>query len=231
MNNIFYKKTFNNLIGKKYGDQLVVSFEGRSKKGHFIWKIKCDCGREKIKVGYDLKKHKTCGDCDKKYMINIRGKRFDRLLVLDRDYSCKKFVKWICQCDCGNIKSFYSSNLLSHKTTSCGCKVIERCKNMRGSLNPNFKNYSSNQKIQNKRDFLYKRWCRKIKKLGGNTCVKCKSKKRIEAHHIISWQSNIALRYDLNNGICLCRSCHILFHSKYGKQQKSAENFKLFIKS
>ena len=30
----------------------------------------------------------------------------------------------------------------------------------------------------------------------------------IEVHHIIRWQDNVALRYSVMNGICLCNRCH-----------------------
>jgi hypothetical protein len=36
----------------------------------------------------------------------------------------------------------------------------------------------------------------------------CKSKSRIQAHHIRKWSTASALRYDVDNGITLCRNCH-----------------------
>ena len=36
----------------------------------------------------------------------------------------------------------------------------------------------------------------------------CKSKYRLQAHHIKKWSSAAILRYDVDNGITLCRSCH-----------------------
>ncbi len=39
-------------------------------------------------------------------------------------------------------------------------------------------------------------------------CVKCGSENRLHAHHIETWKNNEKLRFDINNGITLCVSCH-----------------------
>ena len=31
---------------------------------------------------------------------------------------------------------------------------------------------------------------------------------RLESHHILSWKDYPELRYDINNGICLCKKHH-----------------------
>ena len=60
--------------------------------------------------------------------IDLVGKRFGRLVVLKRDENKKsKSVYWICQCDCGNIKSIDGASLRrSNGTRSCGCLSKER---------------------------------------------------------------------------------------------------------
>lgn len=56
-------------------------------------------------------------------IINLVGQRFGRLTVLERDltYASPKPPHWICQCDCGNIKSIAGVYLRNGKTKSCGC--------------------------------------------------------------------------------------------------------------
>lgn len=49
------------------------------------------------------------------------GKRFNRIIVLERDYSKKNGTYWICRCNCGNIKTIRGSHLRSGKIQSCGC--------------------------------------------------------------------------------------------------------------
>lgn len=55
------------------------------------------------------------------------GKRFGRLVVIERDFTSKR-TKWICECDCGNIKSIQQCHLKSGATTSCGCYQKEKAK-------------------------------------------------------------------------------------------------------
>jgi len=63
------------------------------------------------------------------------------------------------------------------------------------------------------RDFndpAYAKWRKDIRKRDRYKCQwpGCASKKRLEVHHIKRWADNPALRYSINNGITLCRSCH-----------------------
>jgi hypothetical protein len=63
------------------------------------------------------------------------------------------------------------------------------------------------------RDFndpLYIAWRKKIFVRDRYTCQMpgCTSRGWLEAHHIVRWADSVAGRYDVNNGICLCRKCH-----------------------
>ena len=47
------------------------------------------------------------------------------------------------------------------------------------------------------------------------TCQNCLTKEgQLHAHHIKPWALYKDLRYDVNNGVTLCRSCHELLHLK-----------------
>jgi hypothetical protein len=57
---------------------------------------------------------------------DITGQRFGRLAALgpvgkDR-WGC---LLWLCRCDCGNLTTAVTSNLISANTRSCGCLVQE----------------------------------------------------------------------------------------------------------
>lgn len=50
------------------------------------------------------------------------GRRFGRLVVVAFDHKTPNFhLHWRCQCDCGNTTIASNTNLLSGRTTSCGC--------------------------------------------------------------------------------------------------------------
>lgn len=54
------------------------------------------------------------------------GKRFGRLVVLRQGVNSKRFVTWICQCDCGLIVEVRGVSLRNGHTQSCGCLNSER---------------------------------------------------------------------------------------------------------
>lgn len=55
-----------------------------------------------------------------KEYLDITGQRFGRLVAIERDTTSKR-TRWICKCDCGNVKSIDLTHLKSGATTSCGC--------------------------------------------------------------------------------------------------------------
>lgn len=58
--------------------------------------------------------------------IDLRGKRFGRLLVVERNGSTKqKGAVWLCQCDCGKQKNITAANLSTGNSLSCGCLASE----------------------------------------------------------------------------------------------------------
>lgn len=53
---------------------------------------------------------------------DITGYTFGRLTVINRADNDKNHkARWLCKCECGNEKIVIGSNLLSGRTTSCGC--------------------------------------------------------------------------------------------------------------
>jgi hypothetical protein len=57
---------------------------------------------------------------------NLAGEKFGRLTVVGRDIlSLSRRIKWVCRCECGNIKSLYGTNLVGGLTRSCGCYCSE----------------------------------------------------------------------------------------------------------
>lgn len=96
--------------------------------------------------------------------IDMHGKRYGRLLVLDRAEDAisarSRHTRWNCICDCGKLVTVRSSGIMTGDTRSCGClrrdllneksskkskmpeygiyrSIISRC------LNPNVKRYNN----------------------------------------------------------------------------------------
>ena len=54
-------------------------------------------------------------------LVDLTGKEFGRLKVIERDVSAGGNTKWICQCSCGNVVSISAGSLKRGATKSCGC--------------------------------------------------------------------------------------------------------------
>ena len=72
--------------------------------------------------------------------------------------------------------------------------------------------------ITKKRDMhslAVRNWREKVFIRDGYTCKKCNKKgSKINAHHIKSWAKYPEFRFDVNNGLTLCKKCHIEVHTK-----------------
>jgi hypothetical protein len=67
---------------------------------------------------------KSCGECNRYQMI---GKKFNRLLVLERTTKADKSGEYYyaCRCDCGSVTYATSSSLKRGEIKSCGCYSSE----------------------------------------------------------------------------------------------------------
>lgn len=59
---------------------------------------------------------------------NLTGKRFGRLVAIERAGWKSNRVTWRCQCDCGKQIVVICSSLLRGNTKSCGCVRLEKLK-------------------------------------------------------------------------------------------------------
>jgi hypothetical protein len=69
---------------------------------------------------------------------------------------------------------------------------------------------------RNYNDPVYKEWRMRVYKRDKFTCQmpNCKCKKRLQAHHIKKWSQASILRYEVDNGITLCKWCHDMVTGK-----------------
>ncbi|MDE2227280.1 MAG: HNH endonuclease [Patescibacteria group bacterium] len=71
---------------------------------------------------------------------------------------------------------------------------------------------SQNQRMRN--SFRHKEWSKAVYARDKWTCQKCglNDHHKIIAHHIVEWSKDPSLRFDVSNGVTLCRSCHMSLH-------------------
>lgn len=69
-------------------------------------------------------------------------------------------------------------------------------------------------------------WTREILAKANFTCIKCQTRGgTLHAHHKNAFNSFPEQRFDVENGACLCETCHDKFHVKYGKGSNTKEQF------
>ena len=119
------------LTGQRFGRLVVLQRVGNTNDGHAKWLCQCDCGNTTEVASNVLKKGntKSCGCLNKEVAsekakqayVDLRGRRFGRLVALEPVGSKKEKMWWKCQCDCGNFLTTTSHHLTSGNTQSCGC--------------------------------------------------------------------------------------------------------------
>lgn len=116
------------LVGQRFGSLTVIS-KAKNKQERVAWLCRCDCGREKVVIGLDLKRGKTvsCGHagCRPGRHKDLTGFRRGFIEAIEetdkRDY--KGSVIWKCKCHrCGGSFEL-SADRIRHdsRMQSCGC--------------------------------------------------------------------------------------------------------------
>ncbi|MDY4597920.1 MULTISPECIES: AP2 domain-containing protein [Clostridia] len=148
------KRTIVFVPGEKVpGTHWTVLKEAESKNGERMYECQCDCGTIRNVSAKNLKYGKTlsCG-CIKSQINNkgwfqkkekndleLTGKMFDNVKVLERISGNGTMTIWKCECmACGKIFNVVQHSLTSGGTTSCGCvhykQSSEKCKDYLGII-------------------------------------------------------------------------------------------------
>lgn len=113
--------------GMKFGHWEVLKFDHINKHRILYFLCKCDvCGAVRAVRGTSLISGYSTA-CSKKCSHNLLGQKFGRWKVLKFDKNNPR--NYICQCECGTIRSVFGSSLKYGGTLSCGCASKEHSKN------------------------------------------------------------------------------------------------------
>lgn len=122
-----------NLIGQRFGNLTVLQRVENNARGNTQWLCKCDCGKTKVILGFDLThgRSTTCGCA-----LNKKGKaspnRLDRVgerygtltvIALNEAKSHDGKLVYSCKCDCGAVVDVASSNLPKKMRSHKGCPI------------------------------------------------------------------------------------------------------------
>lgn len=115
-------------------------------------------------------------------VIDLRGRRFGRLVVRRFSHTRIRRAYWECVCDCGNVTIVRAGDLNSERTKSCGCLHLEILKARTGKKCPS---YIHGHAIHGATSSEYRSWFAMIQR--------CEYKK------------NIGYKYYGGRGITICR--------------------------
>lgn len=147
--------------------------------------------------------------CNLEYRRNRNGHR-----------DCQSLVKCV---ECGkefkplNYRSKYCSHTCFTKSRrkvkeikcpSCGNMFLQKRKNQVFCSIECGSFYKQPSK-KFKKEWADKLWASIIKYRAGNKCEYCGNARQLNSHHIYS-RSHLSLRWDLDNGVCLCALHHVL---------------------
>lgn len=84
---------------------------------------------------------------------------------------------------------------------------------MSGPNHWNWKGGTSTENRLMRNSTKHKEWSLAVLAKDHYRCTKCGYRgRKLVAHHIIKWSSNKERRFDVSNGITLCRACHCELH-------------------
>lgn len=102
-----------------------ITSRGRSPR----WRAECECGVEVEISRAELRRlqHPSCGCVPGWGAVDLRGRRFGLLLVVEPlPREGRQGVWWRCACECGNETKALAKDLLGGLRLSCGCRIRQR---------------------------------------------------------------------------------------------------------
>lgn len=158
----------------------------------------------------------------------FRGRTIEILCPICQKNTFKKFISQIkkyCSVECvATVRrnkmlnnQIAVGNKLSNEHKKIISDFISKTRNQEN--NPNWKGGSRREHKILYGSRFYKEWRKSVFERDNYTCQTCGEKGGyIEAHHLKEWCNYPELRFDVNNGIALCKKCHN--KTKNGKYTK-----------
>lgn len=156
----------------------------------------------------------------------------------DKRYFRQKL--WLCKCSCGKEILTTSRKLKLGLKRSCNClikeAVIKSGKSRVGSKNPRWKKdltdadrRSLSHKFRHlENNILLVSWRKLVFDRDKFFCQICGKNGGVNAHHMFSWDKYKDKRYEVSNGITMCRNCHKMFHKTFGWGNNTEEQYLAF---
>jgi rubrerythrin len=155
------------------------------------------------------------------YAVPDQLAEFNLFNISPSDLPNKSHTRVSIRCtDCNTVREVTFADR-ANRCNTCANKITVSALDLTGSNNPNYKDYITDEeraaRIEDKRDFRFRRWSFSVKERDMFTCQVCgTTKARFNSHHLNGYKRFPDERYDIDNGVCLCNDCHKRLHSEHG---------------
>lgn len=194
----------------------------------------CEHGHSFMISWSDYQQGKGCRKCVRRYenkeeFLEVIEEMYGDEYSILSDYINSQTKIKVRHNKCGNIFLTTPNSL----TQGHGCPN-RFCCHVRGENHYKWNPLLSDEDRKNNESrltmFGYKEWRNKVFQKDNYTCVICGAKRELIGHHLNSWNNCVEKRFDPDNGVTLCQSCHIDFHNKYGYGNNTEEQFNMYVK-
>ena len=179
--------------------------------------------------GYKHHLATVCNRCypssDSENVCGICGVPIYRYATVCRECWDAREINYNACIDCGEI--------IHNNATRCGaCYGIYRSKTFVGENHPAWNPEISEEERAKRRDSdEYIRWREVVCRRDDYTCQICgKHDIHINVHHLESYAIAKSLRFDVANGVSLCKDCHVDFHKRFGYGDNTRKQFIQYVK-
>lgn len=159
----------------------------------------------------------TCNECGAEFYARgvwvANGRGFCSWGCYNKDRAIQ-----LRQCECGEYfkPKDQSTQYCSH-----------RCSKM-GDKNPNWNGGGEYRKILSPD----RAWREIVFERDNFTCLICGQRGgRLQAHHLDAYHWCVERRYDIDNGVTLCRDDHIAFHTMFGTKNTTQQDWYKFCQA
>lgn len=207
---------------KMFAEKGMEAMEVEWRPANVAWKFRCSCGVISKRRPAEIRQGAKCRECGHKEVskklrasydeIRKTFENIDEVLVEITFEGGDTYVEF--KCNKGHtVKITYVRFRMGVRCQTC------HHKSFRGEGNPRWNpELSDEERMGGRNNPEYVKWTQDVFKRDEYTCKKCRESKsgELNAHHILSYKDHKDLRTCINNGITLCKQCHVEFHKRYG---------------
>lgn len=187
------------------------------------------CGHEYI-ISFDTFKNapgasKRCDKCQKikkHTLVDIALlMKNNGCTLVSNEYVNKRPIRYIAQC--GHERKIIWSKFLIGLGRQC-----KKCAPPQGERHHNYnESLTDEERMKNRDLWEVIKWRNAVYERDRYTCQKCKVAKggNLNAHHINGYNLDKENRFNIDNGITLCKDCHNDFHKTYGYGNNTQNQF------